>query len=138
MVQMFACDIMLIDKAVALELKNAERRVEVGYGGRKHTGFFVVHVPKIRAVAHIVGRRDGIITSCRMVSLAGVALSPDAELRAKLAICGMIYRVHIKRTIESHEPVQRLSASLLTPRQLTRLSCPCNVPTRSPRRTSQT
>jgi len=40
--------------------------------------------------------------------------------------------------MESHEPVQRLSASLLTPRQLTRLSCPCNVPTRSPRRTSQT
>lgn len=42
------------------------------------------------------------------------------------------------RNMESHEPVQRLKASLLTPRQLTRLSCPCNVPTRSPRSTSQT
>lgn len=43
-----------------------------------------------------------------------------------------------KLAIESHEPVHNDMASLLTPRQLTRLSCPCSVPTRSPRRVSQT
>ncbi len=41
-------------------------------------------------------------------------------------------------TIESHDPVHNDIASLLTPRQLTRLSWPCNVPTRSPRSTSHT
>lgn len=44
----------------------------------------------------------------------------------------------MEHTMESHEPVHRLRASLLTPRQLTRLSWPCSVPTRSPRRTSHT
>lgn len=43
-----------------------------------------------------------------------------------------------KLTIESHDPVHNERASFETPRQLTRLSCPCKVPTRSPRRTSQT
>ena len=41
-------------------------------------------------------------------------------------------------TIESHDPVHNERASFETPRQLTRLSCPWRVPTRSPRRTSQT
>ena len=41
-------------------------------------------------------------------------------------------------TVESQDPVQRLIASLLTPRQLTRFSWPFRLPTRSPRRTSQT
>jgi hypothetical protein len=63
---------------VALEPRNAERVVEAGYGGRKHTKFSVVHVVGIKGVAPIVGRRDGIITSCRVVSLAGVDLCPDA------------------------------------------------------------
>lgn len=41
-------------------------------------------------------------------------------------------------TVESQEPVHRLMASLLTPKQLTRFSWPCKEPTRSPRRTSHT
>ena len=41
-------------------------------------------------------------------------------------------------TNESHDPVQRLNPSLLTPRQLTRLSCPARIPTLSPFKTSQT
>jgi hypothetical protein len=40
--------------------------------------------------------------------------------------------------MESQEPVHKLNASWLTPRQLTRLSWPCSVPTRSPRKTSHT
>jgi hypothetical protein len=41
-------------------------------------------------------------------------------------------------TKESQEPVHKLMPSLLTPRQLTRFSCPLKEPTLSPRRTSQT
>jgi hypothetical protein len=43
-----------------------------------------------------------------------------------------------KDTNESHDPVQRDKPSLLTPRQLTRLSCPARIPTLSPFKTSQT
>ena len=41
-------------------------------------------------------------------------------------------------TIESQEPVHNDIASLETPKQLTLLSWPWSVPTRSPRRVSQT
>lgn len=51
--------------------------------------------------------------------------------------CGGVQELKIL-TMESHEPVHNDMASLLTPKQLTRLSCPCKVPTRSPRSTSHT
>lgn len=77
-----------------------------------------------------------IVTRSRILQRTASLMPICATVPSKLYV-GVLY-VNLKLTIESHEPVQRLSASLLTPRQLTRLSCPCNVPTRSPRRTSQT
>ena len=41
-------------------------------------------------------------------------------------------------TVASQDPVHKLMASLLTPKQLTRFSCPFKFPTRSPLNTSQT
>lgn len=56
---------------------------------------------------------------------------------ASVSIIDAIVRT-MQLTIESQDPVHNDMASLLTPRQLTRLSCPWRVPTLSPRRTSQT
>lgn len=64
-------------------------------------------------------------------------LCPNAELHGKVSEEYASFAVGLL-TIESQEPVQRERASLLTPKQLTRLSWPCNVPTLSPRRVSQT
>jgi hypothetical protein len=82
------------------------------------------------------GQCRALYHNVALYAQASRCLCPDAQL-CWLAGC-RVECARSRRTIESHEPVHRLSASLLTPRQLTRLSCPCRVPTRSPRRTSQT
>jgi len=46
---------------------------------------------------------------------------PHRHCRASFSVAGSYYYAQI-RSIESHDPVHRLIASMLTPRQLTRLS----------------
>jgi len=69
--------------------------------------------------------------------LSVICASVTAKLSRRPHKYGANYQAQILR-VESHDPVHKLIPSLLTPRQLTRLSCPVRVPTRSPRSTSQT
>lgn len=65
---------------------------------------------------------------------------PDFELKveSKLVIIATIQTQQIRLTNESQDPVHKLMPSLLTPRQLTRLSWPTSDPTFSPLVISQT
>jgi len=62
--------------------------------------------------------------------------SPSCCKPVKTAGAGLYQAQILSR--ESHDPVHRLIPSLLTPRQLTRFSCPLSDPTLSPRSVSQT
>jgi hypothetical protein len=66
--------------------------------------------------------------------------SPDLELQDQRVslLCADSRVLKGELTNESHDPVHKLIPSLLTPRQLTRLSWPTKDPTFSPRVTSQT
>lgn len=68
---------------------------------------------------------DPIMDLWRNEGFGGVCcvhLSPNAELKNVRQRYMKGVARHSKHTMESHDPVHKLIASLLTPRQLTRLS----------------
>lgn len=88
---------------------------------------------------------SGALHGCRLRRVTRAALAYIIRIMPRCATVNNALASQVlskiidaELTIESQEPVQSDIASLLTPRQLTRLSCPWRVPTLSPRRTSQT
>lgn len=87
----------------------------------------------------IANDRHGVSCVCFLfLRLPGPDLELQDEKRPRLAGETLPRIERRRRTKESQDPVHRLIPSLLTPRQLTRLSWPLSEPILSPRRTSHT
>lgn len=73
-----------------------------------------------------------------MPNVQDVVTLPSPNLKLKRRISAVQDMIDMGHTSESQEPVHKLIPSLLTPKQLTRFSCPLSEPTLSPRSVSQT
>jgi hypothetical protein len=100
----------------------------------------MVGVRWIRRLELLCTSRLGKTVRCRCKTF--LLHGPDFELEIPSASILEKEYLYIEegglRTSESHDPVHKLMPSLLTPRQLTRLSWPTSEPTFSPLVISQT